>query len=147
MTFPASPGRPRRFRAGRVRTGGVRVRRALLGAPLALVMAHGAARAHALVVASDPAAETVLATPPARVIIRFNSRIDPVRSRLSMIPGEARQGAAALPLEVAAAADPTLIGAPCPPLSPGAWRLRWQVLAVDGHITRGDIAFSIRPGH
>ncbi|MBY0332431.1 MAG: copper resistance protein CopC [Acetobacteraceae bacterium] len=90
----------------------MRVRRALLGAPLALVMALGDARAHALVVPSDPAAGTVLASPPARVIIRFNSRIDPVRSRLSMIPGEARQGAAALPLEIAAAADPTLIEAP-----------------------------------
>ncbi|TAI60323.1 copper resistance protein CopC, partial [Bradyrhizobium sp. Leo170] len=29
-------------------------------------------------------------------------------------------------------------------LSPGAWRLRWQVLSVDGHITRGDIPFTVR---
>ena len=28
-------------------------------------------------------------------------------------------------------------------LAPGAYRLRWQVLAVDGHITRGDIPFQI----
>jgi methionine-rich copper-binding protein CopC len=26
----------------------------------------------------------------------------------------------------------------------GAWRVRWQVLAVDGHITRGDIPFTLR---
>jgi len=28
-------------------------------------------------------------------------------------------------------------------LSTGAWRLRWQVLSVDGHITRGDIPFTV----
>jgi len=30
------------------------------------------------------------------------------------------------------------------PWAPGAWRLRWQVLALDGHITRGDVPFAIR---
>ncbi|WP_245326709.1 copper resistance protein CopC, partial [Bradyrhizobium sacchari] len=25
-----------------------------------------------------------------------------------------------------------------------AWHLRWQVLSVDGHITRGDIPFTVR---
>ena len=28
-------------------------------------------------------------------------------------------------------------------LSPGAYVLRWQVLAIDGHITRGDIPFVV----
>jgi methionine-rich copper-binding protein CopC len=29
------------------------------------------------------------------------------------------------------------------PTRPGAYALRWRVLAVDGHITRGDIPFII----
>jgi hypothetical protein len=28
-------------------------------------------------------------------------------------------------------------------LVPGAYVLRWQVLAVDGHITRGDVPFTV----
>ena len=28
-------------------------------------------------------------------------------------------------------------------LTPGEYRLRWQVLALDGHITRGDVPFSV----
>jgi methionine-rich copper-binding protein CopC len=28
-------------------------------------------------------------------------------------------------------------------LLPGEYRLRWQVLASDGHITRGEISFAV----
>jgi methionine-rich copper-binding protein CopC len=28
-------------------------------------------------------------------------------------------------------------------LTPGAYVLRWQVLAIDGHITRGDVPFTV----
>jgi len=28
-------------------------------------------------------------------------------------------------------------------LAPGAHVLRWQVLAIDGHITRGDVPFTV----
>ena len=29
-------------------------------------------------------------------------------------------------------------------LAPGAYRLRWQVLSVDGHVSRGDVNFKVR---
>ena len=28
-------------------------------------------------------------------------------------------------------------------LKPGAYTLRWQALALDGHITRGDVPFTV----
>lgn len=122
-------------------------RRVLLLAPL-LALPSRPARAHALVVSSDPPAGARLAAAPERVVVRFNSRIDATRSRLALVPATRGAAAAAqtLPLEIAPATDPTLLEAPCPPLAPGPWRLRWQVLAVDGHITRGDIAFEIAAG-
>jgi methionine-rich copper-binding protein CopC len=80
---------------------------------------------------------------PDRFAVRFNSRVDHTRSRLVLIgPGGGQH-----PLMPAPGAEPTaLVGSlPAgPPPPPGAWRLRWQVLAIDGHITRGDIPFTLR---
>lgn len=113
-----------------------------LGLTLLLGMAGGDARAHALVIESTPAPGAVLADAPARVVLRFNSRIDHGRSRLTLVgPGGAPGATIALLPEVRS--DPAVVAAPCPPLAAGAWRLRWQVLAIDGHITRGDIAFRV----
>lgn len=92
--------------------------------------------------ASTPTVGARLDAPPARLSLRFNSRIDHGRSRLTLFgPDGASQ---VLPLDPAA--EPTLMSAAAPAgLAPGAWRLRWQVLAVDGHITRGDIPFIVTP--
>jgi methionine-rich copper-binding protein CopC len=46
-------------------------------------------------------------------------------------------------LSQAPGAAPDVIGARAAGLPPGAYRLRWQVLAIDGHITRGDIPFRV----
>lgn len=117
-----------------------RPRRLALSAFLAVLFVAGAASAHAVVTASDPEAGAVLAAAPPRISVQFNSRIDPERSRLTLIGPDGAQQA----LDLAPSADPARLEAPAPRLSPGKWRLRWQVLAVDGHITRGDIPFTIR---
>jgi len=30
-------------------------------------------------------------------------------------------------------------------LKPGSYRLRWQVMSIDGHVTHGDIPFEVTP--
>lgn len=120
------------------------VRRALPGLLAALVLAvtmAGPAAAHAVVVSSEPVAGAALAAAPARVTIRFNSRLDHARSRLLLIGADNAQ----TPLAIAEGGDPVVLDAPLPAgLAPGEWRLRWQVLAIDGHITRGDIPFTLK---
>jgi copper resistance protein C len=121
-------------------------RRLVLPASAALVLAPSLRRraaAHALVAASEPAAGAALDAGPARVWVRFNSRIDHARSRLVLHGPENAQA----PLRVEEAADAVLLAASAEgvPWAPGAWRLRWQVLALDGHITRGDVPFTLRP--
>lgn len=118
-------------------------RRWLLGLALLPLGLPRPAAGHALVVTSDPATGAVLAAAPRRVAVRFNSRIDHDRSRLVLIGPEGAQ----LPLDLAPEREPTLLEgviAASAVLAPGAWRLRWQVLAVDGHITRGDIPFTLQ---
>ena len=109
----------------------------------ALVLLPRPALAHALVISSSPSAGARLAALPGQVVIRFNSRIDHARSRVTLIGPDHAQ----LALELAPGQQPTTLTAPPPatPLVAGAWRLRWQVLAVDGHITRGDIPFTVTP--
>jgi methionine-rich copper-binding protein CopC len=113
---------------------------ALLGLVLVLVVPRPAA-AHAILVAASPAARSTVQGPDVEVRLRFNSRIDGARSHLSLrLPGKG--GVRDLPL--ARQDAPELLAAHAKGLTPGAYRLRWQVLASDGHITRGEIPFQVK---
>ena len=112
---------------------------AALGLALLLVNAPFA-DAHAILVEATPAAKSTVAGPDLDVRLRFNSRIDGPRSRLTLVQpgGHAR----ALPLEPQTAPD--VLTAKAAALARGAYRLRWQVLAADGHITRGEVPFQVK---
>ncbi len=118
-------------------------RRIALALPVLLLA--GQARAHALVTGSSPAANARLPRAPAEAEVRFNSRIDPARSQLLLAPLREGGGGTAdeRALELLPGAGDMALRAALPPLAPGRWRLRWQVLALDGHITRGDIPFEV----
>ena len=97
-----------------------------------------AARAHAILVDSKPAVHAAI--PPGReaIWLRFNSRIDRERSRLVLVGPDSSETRLAIgpdgPPDVM-----TAVG----DLRPGEYTVRWQVLAVDGHITRGDVPFTV----
>ena len=116
-------------------------RRALLAAPL---LASGA-RAHAIIRQSSPAPGARVAAGPLAITLVFNSRLDHGRSQLAVAPVRLGGGGSADEVRVPIAPDSpaTELRGLTAPLGPGAWRIRWQVLALDGHITRGDIAFTV----
>jgi methionine-rich copper-binding protein CopC len=95
--------------------------------------------AHALVVESSPAVDSSVAGPEIAVTLRFNSRLDHQRSRLTLIGADGAEHRLTLLPEGA----PDTLQATASGVSPGAYKLRWQVLAIDGHITRGDIPFRV----
>jgi methionine-rich copper-binding protein CopC len=96
------------------------------------------ASAHAILLDSEPAARATVPPGPADIKLRFNSRVDHARSRMAL---RANGAEAALPIDPASAADSL---AAATTLTPGDYVVRWQVLAVDGHITRGDVPFTVR---
>jgi len=115
------------------------VARACVVSALLLALPHGA-WGHAIIVSSQPAAGATVAEGALAIHLRFNSRIDHSRSRLTLLaPDGGQQALTAVPESPADGLD-----AEAKALSTGQWRLRWQVLSVDGHITRGDIPFSVR---
>ncbi len=76
---------------------------------------------------------------PLDLRLRYNSRIDLTRSRLTLVrPDHSRNIVPILP----DAAPDTIRGHL--DLVPGDYVVRWQVLAVDGHITRGEIPFVVK---
>jgi copper resistance protein C len=97
------------------------------------------AQAHAIIVDSSPSVGTEMPGPDVAVTLHYNNRIDKIRSRLSLMAGE--QVIMKLPIDEGGAPD--VITAKATGLAPGAYRLRWQVLALDGHITRGEIPFTV----
>ncbi len=97
-----------------------------------------AVQAHAILLESQPAAGNSVAAGHVDIRLRFNSRIDAARSRLTLSRPDHRQ--AVLPAQGDSAGNVLTAAAD---LAPGAWSLRWQVLAIDGHITRGDVPFTV----
>jgi methionine-rich copper-binding protein CopC len=97
------------------------------------------AAAHALVVESSPAIDSSVAGPQIDITLRFNSRLDHQRSRLMLIGADGTEHR----LSLSQASAPDMLKASATGVSPGAYKLRWQVLAIDGHITRGDIPFRV----
>lgn len=97
----------------------------------------GQARAHAIIVDSAPAPLAHVPAGRLAVSLRYNSRIDAGRSKLLL-----RQGDAVERVPVDAAASPDLLAASVQ-VSPGPCELQWQVLATDGHVTRGRVPFTV----
>jgi methionine-rich copper-binding protein CopC len=107
----------------------------------AALVAGGAlpARAHAVIVLASPTANEHVTAGKVAVHLEFNARIDKARSRLHvMTPAGDKTDVA-----IDQAEDPNVLTGTTADLTSGAYVLRWQVLAVDGHITRGDIPFVV----
>jgi methionine-rich copper-binding protein CopC len=106
---------------------------------LVLLVFPSLACAHAILLFSTPSASAILKGPEIEVQLRFNSRIDAKRSRLTLT----RPNGALESLTIGEQSSPDLLNTQIKGLRSGAFVLRWQVLATDGHITRGEIPFRV----
>ena len=105
---------------------------------LGVAAAPGAALAHAILIGSTPATGGTIAAGHQALDFRYNSKIDHRRSRLTL---SAPDGTHTV-LPIAAGSATNALDAEAD-LKPGAYTLRWQALALDGHITRGDVPFTV----
>lgn len=91
---------------------------------------------------ASPAHEAVLTAPPARLVLRFNSKIEHALSRVTIETTAGRP--VALPVARATEADAARLVVPLTPLAPGIYIVRYRVLAADGHVTEGALRFTIQ---
>jgi methionine-rich copper-binding protein CopC len=122
---------------GKARTG----LRILVGgmAAICLLLVARMVQGHAILKDSSPAANSSVVGPDVPIRLKFNVRVDAGRSKLQLLHPDNTTGD--LPVEKQAEAD--TLTAKATGLQPGAYSIRWQVLAPDGHITRGEIPFKV----
>jgi methionine-rich copper-binding protein CopC len=105
---------------------------------LAAVMFPALAQAHAILQESTPPAGASIKPGPLDLSFRYNSRIDRGRSRLTLIRSDRTKDT----IPIASDGPPDILNAHLT-LPLGTYIIRWQVLAVDGHITRGDVPITV----
>ncbi len=119
----------------------VRALTAVVG--LALLLSGGRiVEGHAILKSSSPAANSTVTGPDVPIILKFNVRVDAARSKVKLLHPDNSVTDLALDKE----SSPDTLGCNAKGLSPGAYTIRWQVLAPDGHITRGEIPFTVKAG-
>jgi copper resistance protein C len=96
--------------------------------------------AHAVLVDSKPKTDSSVSGPDLPIWLRFNVRVDGSRSRLHLTA----PGGAAVALDPLQQPTPDTIETHAAGLKAGAYTLQWQVLASDGHISRGEVHFTVK---
>jgi copper resistance protein C len=110
---------------------------------LPLILTLGAATplwAHAVLMESKPKANTSVSGQDLPIWLRFNVRVDGSRSRLHLIAPDGSD----VSLRPVKQPTPDTLESHAASLQPGVYKLEWQVLASDGHISRGEVDFTVK---
>ena len=105
-----------------------------------LLAAVGTAFGHAVLLEAVPPLHGSVPGPDVVFHLRFNSRIDAARSALNLVLPDGKVRTLAMTKQ----SSPDSMDARSTEMRSGRYLLRWQVLAADGHITRGEIPFDVR---
>ena len=88
---------------------------------------------------SNPKVHATVKGPDVPIWLRFNSRVDGGRSRIHLTSADG----SAVPVEALKQTAPDTLESQAKGLKPGSYKLQWQVLASDGHISSGEVAFTV----
>jgi methionine-rich copper-binding protein CopC len=111
----------------------------LLGSLVVLLVAASFVEGHAILKQTNPAANSQVPGPDVPIMLKYNVRIDAKLSKLSLLHPDN----STTDLKIEEQETPDTLNSKATGLPPGAYRIRWQVLAPDGHITRGEIPFTV----
>ncbi len=96
--------------------------------------------AHAVLMDSTPKQNSTVKGPDVDITLRYNVRIDGGRSRVQLIAPDGAQ--TTLPIAKQSSLD--ILQCKASGLKPGAYKLEWHVLASDGHMSKGEVPFTVQ---
>jgi copper resistance protein C len=99
----------------------------------------GFLEAHAILKESNPTTNGKVAGPDVPIMLKYNVRIDPKLSKLQLLHPDN----STTELSIGSQTSADTLNSKATGLAAGAYRIRWQVLAPDGHITRGEVPFTV----
>jgi copper resistance protein C len=106
---------------------------------LGIMLTATPAMAHAILEQSHPTAGGSVPPGQLNLSLGYNSRVDRTRSRLTL----RRPDNTWTVLRIDQSGPPNVLAGAIELTVPGSYVVRWQVLAIDGHITRGDVPFTV----
>jgi methionine-rich copper-binding protein CopC len=110
-------------------------------AALAAVLSVGRfIEGHAILKESSPAANATVTGPDVAITLKYNVRVDSTRSKVQL----SRPDESVTDLPLVKQVSPDTLSSKATGLTPGAYKIQWQVLAPDGHITRGVVPFTVK---
>lgn len=98
-------------------------------------------RAHAFPIRSEPRVGWTVTTSPSKVIIWFDSELEPVFSTIE-VHNSAKQRVDKGNSRVSSS-DATVLEVDLPALASGTYRVFWRALSKDTHVTEGDFSFTV----
>ena len=96
--------------------------------------------AHAVLMQSKPAVNSTVQGPDIPIWLRFNVRVDGKRSRLTLIAPDGSAKDLPAPKQTA----PDILETQATGVKPGAYKLQWRALASDGHMSNGEVDFTVK---
>jgi methionine-rich copper-binding protein CopC len=96
---------------------------------------------HAYPSSSTPADGATVGASPGEVVIRFTEAVEIEFSRIEV----KNAGGETVSLGKVRRLAPETLAAEIKALAPGTYRVSWQVLSVDTHVTEGSFRFTVGP--
>lgn len=95
--------------------------------------------AHAVLMESKPKINSTVKGPDVPIWLRYNVRVDGKRSRLQLTAPDG----STIALDSLKQTAPDVLESHASGLKPGEYKLQWKVLASDGHMSSGEVDFTV----
>lgn len=126
--------------ATHARTPGRAILLALAALCLLALAPAAPARAHAVLVSTDPADRAALDAAPDAVTLAFNEPVQPVAEAIRMVDGNGAER------PLTATTRDTDVVIDLPELTDGAYYVNWRVISADSHPISGVVSFTVGTG-
>ncbi|MHB8647337.1 MAG: copper resistance CopC family protein, partial [Thermomicrobiales bacterium] len=118
---------------------------ALIVALTGLMIVSASVSAHVALVAATPVPGSTVGQPPVMIRIRFDQIPDPKFNDITLLDTSGMRVAGGSATENAS--DPAVVEVVVKArLAPGLYTVAWQILAPDGHLTKGNYSFTLASG-